>query len=196
MATLSPGKLLTAEEFMELPDPIDGSKQELVKGVIVTMPPPMAPHGYSSTKVTVAVGSFVEQHKLGVVVSNDTGVIVERGPDTVRGPDVAFYSFARQPTLPEGYFEIGPDLAVEVLSPSNTLRKIEAKIREYLSAGTRLVWIVSPMDRTVTVYRTDPLRGVLIHSGTMLDGEDVLPGFSYPVASLFPPAPPDSEPES
>lgn len=192
MATVSPGKLLTAEEFMELPDPIDGSKQELVRGVIVTMPPPMAPHGFTCSKIDRAIGNFVDEKNLGIVVTNDTGVILERGPDTVRGPDVAYWSFARQAFVPEKYFEVAPDLAVEVLSPSNTRRKIEAKICEYLAAGTKLIWVVSPMDRTVTVYRTDPLRGALIHSGTMLDGEDVLPGFQYPVASLFPPPPPES----
>ena len=133
----------------------------------------------------------MESRGLGFVVGNGTGVITERGPDTVRGPDVAYFSFARQPTVPENYFEVGPDLAVEVLSPSNRRKQIEEKIAEYLKAGTKLVWIVDPMDRTVTIYR-EPLKGTVLRSGVMLEGEDVLPGFQCRVSSLFPPEPPES----
>jgi Uma2 family endonuclease len=162
MVTATPAKLLTAEEFAELPDPEDGSQQELVRGVVVTIPQPKPPHGYTCSQVNRHIGNYCESSGRGFVVSNDTGVITERGPDTVRGPDVAYWSFARQATVPENYFEIGPDLAVEVLSPSNRRKQVEDKIEEYLNAGTKLVWVVDPMDRTVTIYR-EPLKGTLLH---------------------------------
>lgn len=187
MTAATQDKLLTAEEFMDLPDPGDGSKQELVRGVVITMPPPQAPHGYTAARVTISVGGFVVQHNLGIVVGNDTGVVLERGPDTVRGPDLAYWSFARQATVPKGYFEIAPDLAVEVLSPSNTRRQIDAKIREFLNAGTTMVWVVDPLDRSVRVHRKDSAAPVIRMSGAMLDGEDVLPNFQVAVSSLFPP---------
>ncbi|HEX3149532.1 MAG TPA: Uma2 family endonuclease [Gemmataceae bacterium] len=192
MATATQGRLLTAEEFMELPNPIDGSKQELVRGVVITMPPPKAIHGYCAAQATIAIGGFVGQHRLGILVANDTGVLLERGPDTVRGPDVAYWSFKRQAFVPDGYFELAPDLAVEVLSPSNTRKQIDTKIREYLKAGTKLVWVIDPLDRSVRIYRTDPDRAVFLHSGATLDGEDVLPGFQFPVTGLFPPETPDA----
>ena len=192
MVTAAPRKLLTAEEFMELPDPEDGTKQELVRGVVVAMPLPKAPHGFTTTQVAIAVGSFVNSHKLGFVVSNDTGVILERSPDTVRGPDVAFYSFARQPTLPKGYFEIVPDLAIEVLSPSNTPRRVKRKLKEYFFASTPLVWVVDPENRTVTIYRS-PEEGRVLHEDRTLDGEEALLGFRCSVSSFFPPADPESD---
>jgi Uma2 family endonuclease len=191
MVTASPAKLLTAEEFAELPDPEDGSQQELVRGVVITMPQPKPPHGYTCSQVAGHLWQFCQVGQLGFSVTNDTGVITERGPDTVRGPDVAYWSFARQPTVPESYFEVAPDLAVEVLSPSNRRKQVEEKIAEYLKAGTKLVWVLDPMDRTVTVYR-EPQKGTLLHSGITLDGEEVLPGFQCRVSALFPPEPPES----
>jgi Uma2 family endonuclease len=116
MTTATHERLLTAEEFMNLPDPEDGSQQELVRGVVVTMPAPKPPHGYTCSQVSGRLWQFCEASRLGFFVGNDTGVITERGPDTVRGPDVAYWSFARQPTVPDGYFEVAPDLAVEMLS--------------------------------------------------------------------------------
>lgn len=174
---------------MELPNPIDGSKQELVQGVVVTMPTRKAPHGYCAARLAAAIGGWVDQHELGIAVSNGTGVVLERSADTVRGPDVAFWSFARQAFVPDGYFEVAPDLAVEVLSPSNTRKQVDAKVREYLRAGTKLAWVVDPVDRSVRIYRTDPDRATFLHSGATLEGEDVLPGFRYPVSGLFPPLP-------
>lgn len=191
MTTATHDRLLTAEEFMNLPDPEDGSQQELVRGVVVTTPAPKPPRGYTCSQVSGRLWQFCETSRLGFVVGNDTGMITERGPDTVRGPDVAYWSFARQPTVPDGYFEVAPDLAVEVLSPSNRRKQVEEKIAEYLKAGTKLVWVIDPMDRAVTVYR-EPLKGTLLHSGAVLDGEDVLSGFQCGVSAIFPPLPPGS----
>jgi Uma2 family endonuclease len=126
------------------------------------------------------------------IVGNDTGVILERGPDTVRGPDVAFWSFKRQPTLPKKYFEIAPDLAVEVLSPSNTPKRVDRKLKEYFFAGTTLVWIIDPERRSVQVYHA-PDDGRILKEERTLVGEPVLPGFACPVSFFFPPADPESD---
>jgi Uma2 family endonuclease len=130
------------------------------------------------------IGNYAAPRKLGWVTSNDAGVILERDPDTVRGPDVAFWSILRQPEVPEGYFEIPPDLAVEVLSPDDRRSKVRDKIREYLANGVTLVWLVDPESRAVTVYART-LRGMELDTTDTLDGGDVFPGFSCQVADLF-----------
>jgi Uma2 family endonuclease len=179
-------KLITAEEFMDLPDPIDGSRQELIRGKVVTMPPAQGPHGY----ICLAIGSLIFQHaranRLGSAFSNDTGVVLERNPDTVRGPDVAYWSYERLPKVPPGYIEIAPDLAVEVLSPSNRASKIRQKTKAYFANGTRQVWVINPKTRTVRVFRS-PAKSTLLVENDALEGEDVLPGFRCDVADLFPP---------
>jgi Uma2 family endonuclease len=177
--------LLTAEEFGRLPDPPDGSKQELVKGVIVTMPPPKAIHGIVQSRIDRKLGPFIDERRLGWIVT-ESGTVLDRDPDTVRGPDVAFYSITRQPTVPEDYFEIAPDLAVEVLSPDDRRSRVRAKIREYIAAGVRLVWLVDPETRTVLEYRGS-LRGTEYDEADTLTGADVLPEFSCRVADFFPP---------
>lgn len=177
-------KLMTAEEFAALPEPLNGSQQELVKGEVVIMPPPQARHGILCSRIDRRLGIYVEENKLGWTTSNDTGVILERDPDTVRGPDVAFWSIARQPELPAGYFEIPPDIAVEVLSPTDRRRDVREKIREYIALGVRLVWLIDPETRTVTVY-LGTIRGTELDESDTLDGGEVLPGFAVPVSYLF-----------
>jgi len=177
-------QLLTAEEFMKLPDPADGSLQELVQGVVVTIPPPKGRHGVCCLRVGRLVGNFVDQHKLGHTASNDAGVILRRGPDTVRGPDIAYYSRTRVPEVPDGYFEVPPDLVIEVVSPDDQHSKVQAKVRQYLKAGVAMVWLVDPDLRIVTAYRPGDRMRTSEEADT-LDGEDVLPGFSCQVADLF-----------
>ena len=123
MSTATETKLLTAEEFFLLPNPGDGSQQELVRGEIITMPPPGGLHGVSCSKADRRIGNFVEGKDCGTVTANDTGFITERGPDSVRGPDVAYWSKEPLPVVPVGYIEIAPDMLVEVLSPSTHPRK-------------------------------------------------------------------------
>jgi Uma2 family endonuclease len=178
-------KLITAEEFFLMPDPPDGSKQELVRGEIITMPPPGGLHGVCCVKVVCRVGGYAEQEDRGTVTCNDSGFITERSPDSVRGPDVAFWSKERVKEVPVGYFEMAPDLAVEVLSPSNTSKQILAKLREYFAKGVRIVWVIAPEDRTVTIYRNE-LEGRLLHESATITGEDVLPGFQCRVSDLLP----------
>lgn len=175
--------LITAEEFGRMPDPVDGSKQELVRGVVVKMPPPKARHGVVQSRIDRLLGNFVDARRLGWVVT-ESGTILERDPDVVRGPDVAFYSVTRQPTLPEEYFEIAPDLVVEVLSPDDRRGAVRAKVREYVAAGVRLVWVVDPETQTVLEYRGS-LRGTEYDEADTITGADVLPEFTCKVADFF-----------
>jgi len=178
-------KRMTAEEFMLLPRPSDGSRQELVRGEIVEMPGPTWRHGEIAGNVYFAIKSYLRGNPIGRVVV-ESGAIVERDPDTVRGPDVSFMGKDRMPLDAEMacYADGGPDLCVEVLSPSNTRRQMREKIVEYFSSGSKLVWLVDPDDRSVTVYEK-PDEGRMLHQGTVIDGGDVLPDFSCPVADFF-----------
>ena len=185
MSTPATKPLLTAEEFARLPNPIDGSKQELVRGEVVTMPPPSFLHGIVQTNVAFALQSFARQTKLGRVTVK-SGLITETGPDTVRGPDVAFWSYARLPAedVPVVYANVPADLCVEVLSPGNAREKMTRKVREYFASGVRLVWVVDPEERIVTVY-SKPGDGAVLWEDATLTGGEVLSGFSCPVAEFF-----------
>lgn len=185
MSTVTQKKLLSAEEFFLLPDPEDGSRQELVRGEIITMPPAGGLHGVTCSKVDRKLGAFIDAGPGGTLTCNDTGFIIERHPDTVRGPDVAYWSRERLPAVPLGYIEIPPDLLVEVLSPSNTSKQIRVKLKEYFARGVAIVWVVAPEDRTLTIYRT-PDEGRLLHESATVTGDDVLPGFSCRVSDLLP----------
>jgi Uma2 family endonuclease len=177
-------KLVTIEEFEKIPDPPDGSLLELVRGEVIVMPSPKAKHGVICSEIARLLGNIVKPAKLGWVTANDAGVILEREPDTIRGPDVAFWSITRQPAMPADYFEIPPDIAVEVLSPDDRRKEVREKIKDYISHGVRLVWLVDAETRTVTVYHGS-LRGTELDETDTLDGGDVLPNFSCTVADLF-----------
>src|SRR5690242_16500911 len=127
--------LMTAEEFGRRPDP--GYPEELVQGMIVAMPPPDRRHGKVCLKAGRLLDTFVEEHDRGHVMSNDSGVITERDPDTVRGADVAYYSYARLPKGPlrPGYGPEVPELIFEVRSAGDSWREILEKVGEYLAAG-------------------------------------------------------------
>ena len=185
MATITEKKLLTAEEFFLLPNPSDGSQQELVRGEIITMPPPGGMHGVSCSKTDRKLGIFIDGGPGGTLACNDTGVITERFPDSVRGPDISYWSKERLIEVPVGYIEVAPDMLVEVQSPSNTWKKIREKIKEYFEKGVRLVWVIAPEDRTLTIYRM-PDEGRVLHETATVTGEDVLPGFECRVSDLLP----------
>lgn len=178
-------KLLTAEEFFLLPDPPDGWQQELVRGEIVTMPPLGGLHGVTCSKTSRKLGNRIDAGPGGTIVCNDTGFITERAPDSVRGPDISYWSKDRLKEVPVGYFEIAPDMLVEVLSPSNVWKQIREKIKEYFAKGVKLVWVIAPEDRTLTIYRR-PDEGRVLHETATVTGEDVLPGFSCRVSELLP----------
>jgi Uma2 family endonuclease len=153
--------LLTAEQFAQRPDP--GHPEELIRGRIVAMPPPRPRHGYICNKVGRIFGNFVEERQLGWVFNNDTGVITERSPDTVRGADVAFYSYARLPQgdLPDHYPEVAPDLIVEVRSPSDRWPKVMVKVAEYLVAGVSIVVVLDDDRKTAHVFGADGTNRML-----------------------------------
>jgi Uma2 family endonuclease len=178
-------QLVTAQEFFRRPGPIDGQREELVRGEVITMPSPGLRHGEVAMRVGFRLMTFLEHKDIGRVVT-ESGVRTEHDPDTVRGPDVSFWSYEKVPIEVEivGYPEVPADLCIEVRSPSNTVRELREKTAEYLRAGVRLVWIVDPEDRSVTVYRR-PGRGVTLSDDEVLDGEDVIPGFACPVTKLF-----------
>ncbi len=183
--TITAEKLLTAAEFARRPDPPDGSKEELVKGVVVTMPPPGLDHGFCQFRIGGLIDTHARPRRLGRVAV-ESGLITERDPDSVRGPDVSFWSAERLPfdQRPRGYSDAVADLCAEVLSPSRRAVDIAEKVREYLQAGVRLVWVVDPIARTVAVHRPQQAERTLTVADT-LTCEDVLPGFACPVADLF-----------
>jgi Uma2 family endonuclease len=147
--------LMTAEEFGRRPDP--GYPEELIQGRIVTMPPPTPRHGQVCGKVDRLLGFFADEHDLGHVLCNDSGVITERDPDTVRGADVAFYSYAKVPKgpIPRGYLDVPPDLVVEVRSPDDRWADILTKVDEYLQVGVTVVVVLDPEPETAHVFRSD-----------------------------------------
>lgn len=177
-------KLMTAEELAELPD--DGHLYELVRGELIEV----SPSGFHSAEIGLAFGAFlfnfVRQHRLGAVTSGEGGYILARRPDTVRAPDAAFIRADRVPHGADRDFFVRhpPDLAVEVMSRTDRLRDLQAKCLEYLDAGVRLVWLVEPKRQRVTVYLPDRSTRTLGITDT-LDGGDVLPGFSLPLAEVF-----------
>jgi Uma2 family endonuclease len=177
--------LLTAEEYFLLPEPPNGSKQELVHGKVAIMSNPGWRHGEVQGNVYFAIKLFLKSNPIGRVAV-ESGVITDRKPDTVRGPDVSYYSKERLPLDKEliGWHDQAADLCVEVASPSNSLKQLKAKAKEYLFAGVRLVWIIDPEDRTVTII-TEPLESRTLEAEATLDGGDVLPGFSCKVSELF-----------
>jgi Uma2 family endonuclease len=184
MATVAK-KLLTAEEFAALPPLEDGSLQELVCGEVITMSPPKARHGACCAAIVLQLGSFVKSNRLGTVTCNDSGVLIRQDPDTVRGPDVAYWSRERLPEISETYVEIPPDLVAEVVSPSDVFSHVQRKVREYLERGVRLVWVVDPENLELSIYRPGQ-QPRIFSEGETVTGEDVLPGFTCRVADLLP----------
>jgi Uma2 family endonuclease len=147
--------LLTAEEFRLLPD--DGRLYELVRGNAVMMVRPGFRHGKVCVRAARILGDFVERHDLGEVIGNDAGVVTERNPDTVRGPDVAYYGYSRVPrgSEPVGYPSAAPEVVFEVLSPHDRWPEVLAKAGEYLAAGVLVVCVLDPEQRKATVCRAD-----------------------------------------
>lgn len=177
--------LMTAEELFELPE--DGWFYELVEGRLVRMSPTGGKHGIVTQALSLAIGNFVAERKLGRVLPADTGFCIseEDEPDTVLAPDLAFVRAerARDAAIPQ-YPRLAPDMVAEVVSPSQGRRAMRAKVRQWLDAGVRLVWLVFPDERVVEVWRPGaPVKTQTV--ADVLSGEDVLPGFAYPIAGLF-----------
>lgn len=177
-------KLVTAEELLKMP--ADGFRYELVAGELRRMPPAGHNHGRVGMELAAPLGQHVKSRNLGSVYLAETGFLLRREPDTVRAPDVAFVRRERVEQVGEatGYWPGTPDLAVEITSPGDTISEVEEKVKEWLQYGTRLVWMVSPKLRTVTVYRSLTDIEILTEKDT-LDGGAVVPGFQIEVAELF-----------
>jgi len=185
MATDVKTRLITAEEFMEM-DLGEGTF-ELVRGEVVFMPPAGPDHGRVSFRVGFLLELFGQKTGLGYVVGNDSAVQTERDPDTVRGADVSFYKTERWPRERLGNHAppVPPDLAVEVVSPSNRPGEINKKVREYLAVGTPLVWVVYPERRTVTMHRPGQANPIELGESDAIEDLAELPGFRCPVADFF-----------
>ena len=175
--------LLTADDLVRLQPP--HKRTELVRGRMIVRGPAGFQHGDVAMTLSLLIGTFVKKHNLGRILAAETGFKLFTDPDTVRAPDVAFVSHDRIPDpMPRGFAPFAPDLAVEVLSPDDRPGEVLEKVADWLKAGTRLVWVIDPERRSARAYREDGTIEMLPESG-ILDGEDVLPGFTCEVRELF-----------
>lgn len=181
---------MTAAELLRYREPL-GRPTELIRGRLVVSELPGFEHGRVAATIAAAFFVYIERlvdtsgHRVGEVATNDPGCWIERGPDTVRAPDVAFVSADRLPPQPlTGYLETAPTIAVEVLSPTDRLGLMRRKVAQWLRTGAVLVWVADPERRTVHVHRADHAVRVLSATDT-LDADPVLPGFTLPLATVF-----------
>lgn len=180
--------LMTAEEFFNSPY---ADSCELIRGKVVPKGgkfeidmPTGAKHGAVTDELEARLSYFVRENKLGRVFAAETGFVLEGG--TVRGIDISFVGKEkiREFGIPEGFFPVAPDLAVEVISPGNTSDEIQTKVEEYLSAGAQLVWIIYPKQKMVHVHRQSNVINVLRETDE-LDGEEVIPNFKCKLSEIF-----------
>jgi Uma2 family endonuclease len=193
-AELVPGveREITAAELLAWPD--DGWQYELVEGRLVRMPPTMRGHGRTLMALLLLIGRHVEDNNLGLTTPPDEGFLLSRPgqKDIVLAPDIAFIRAERLSQLPQGeeswrkYSTLAPDLVVEIASPSQYRPEMAAKARLYLELGVRLVWVFWPRQKRVDVWRPGSDQPVaMLGVDDTLSGEDVLPGFTLPLAQLF-----------
>lgn len=176
-------KLMTAEELLDVHVP--NKRVELVRGVLVVHELPGYEHGRITAELAFILGKYIKEKSAGQLVVGDTGFHIASDPDTVRGPDLACIRADRVPDPhTHGFPVLGPDLVVEVLSPSDRPGAILAKVGDWLEGGARLIWIIDPARRLARIYRQDGTESVKADN-EVLDGEDVLPGFSCSVAAIL-----------
>ena len=182
--TATEAKLLTADELLRLYS--RGVRGELIRGVLCETMAAGQEHGEIVVNLSAELLNFVKPRKLGRLTASDAGVWLERDPDTVREPDIAFFSAERLPpgVRVTGYSQTVPELVVEISSPSDSRSEVNDKARMWLSHGVRLVWVVHPGTRTVDVHRMDGEVSTLA-ADDALDGLDVLPGFACPLSAVF-----------
>jgi len=187
MATVQTKKM-TAAEFAEKYANSE-VRAELIRGEVHEMSPTKTPHGKYTMRVSIPIGQYVQEHGLGEVFAAETGFLIRHsdGNESVRAPDMAFIRVERLPEEePQEYWDIMPDLVIEVLSSGDRTKDVYEKTQMWLEAGVRLVWNVDPYKQTVTVHRADGSVQTL-GPGDILSGEDVLPGFELPVSQIFRP---------
>ena len=175
--------LMTAEELLAMPD--DGYRYELVRGELVRMAPSAHTHGRQSSRIDRNLGNFVEENNLGETYVADPGFILARNPDHVLAPDVGYVRRERVDEVGDapGYFPGPPDIAVETISANDRLTEVAAKVADWLDHGTLMVIVVNPRDRTVQVHTPDGVTELAEED--ILDGGDVVPGWSMAVADIF-----------
>ncbi len=176
-------KLLTAEEFWLLPE--TEMRRSLVRGEVEETMPPGARHGIIALKFGLLLGIWNREHNVGVI-GGESGFILARDPDVVRGPDVYFVRAERIPAdgAPEAFWRLAPDLAIEVVSPTESAEEVRDKVEDFLAAGTPVVWVAYPKRRVVVTYTLDNLTRTY-RADDLLTAPAVLPGFSCSVADLF-----------
>jgi Uma2 family endonuclease len=181
---MSIAQLITADDLLHMPD--DGFRYELINGELHQM----APAGFEHGSVTMSVGGslhqYVRTHRMGTVTTAETGFRLASDPDTVRAPDTAFIKRERVEAAGDvkGYWPGAPDLVVEVISPNDLYTEVEEKVADWLQAGTRMVIVVNPRRRSVKVHRSANEVQVL-GENDVLDGTDVVPGWTLPVRDIF-----------
>jgi Uma2 family endonuclease len=173
---------ITGEELAALGDL---GRTELVKGEIIYLMPTGHPHSFYEGNITIALGVFVKEHKLGRILPGEVGIYTHRQPDTVRGADVAFISHERLAQVQsKSFLDICPELIIEVMSPDDTWSEVHEKLEEYFAVGAKLIWVLDPRRQCLHVYRSLTDLDVLTVQDTLTGGA-VLPGFQVPVAELF-----------
>jgi Uma2 family endonuclease len=176
-------ELITPDDLLAMPNEVD---YELVNGELVERHMG-AESSWIASNLTWLFGCQFGRKRPGHFFTTDCGYqCFAEDSGKVRKPDISFVRFGRfsNERVPKGYIRIPPDLAVEVLSPNDLADEVEEKVEEYLDAGVRLVWVISPKAETVTVYRADR-SAVKLHDANELSGENVLPGFRCKVSDLF-----------
>lgn len=184
MSTSAQLQTMTAEQLYAMPD--DGLRHELAHGWLVSELQPGIRHGCVAMRVGVLLDTFIREHQLELIVSSEAGFVLHRSPDTVRAPDIAVIARQRYLSLEANSKAMpgAPDLAVEVLSPSNRWSEVHAKVADYLAAGTILIWVVDPAAEHVRCYRS-LLEPKLLTGSQSLTAEELLPDFSVPISRIF-----------
>jgi len=176
-------RLVSGEELLQHPE---WGPCELIRGKVVPVCRPNKVHGVLTSEITIELGIHLRKTGEGIVVSGDSGIFLERNPDTVRGPDVYFVRRERvgEAPLQPTFLEVPPDLCVEIVSPNDRWSEIEEKVRQYLAIKVKLVWVIDPVWKRARVYRLDGTTDIVSSTGS-LSGEDVLPGFELSLSRLF-----------
>jgi len=175
---------VTAEELLYMPD--DDFRYELVRGELRRMNPAGNVHGRVAMSFAWRLAQYVEENRLGTVYAAETGFKLATDPDTVRAPDVAFVSRARVEAIgeTEGFWPGAPDLAVEVISPGDAYAEVEEKVFDWIDAGTKMVVVVNPRQRSATVYKS-PDNITALAEDDVLDGGGTVPGFELALREIF-----------
>lgn len=180
-----PNQRLTAEELFRLK--LRDERTELLAGELLRRSPAGAEHGVIAMRIGAWLLKFVEQHQLGIVCAAGTGFLIHQAPDTVRAPEAAFISRERlgEGRPPKKFWPLVPDLAVEVVSPSESAEQVQERLRDWFAAGVHAVWTLYPGTASVHAYRSHSEVRIFQRGEVLTGGDDLLPGFSCAVSDLF-----------